>query len=120
VKVQLTADVEPGWHLYALTQPKGGPVPLSMVVGKGRPFEIKARDIEAPPPRVEPDPNFSLDTHQHEGKVLFSLPVSAKRDATPGKHTVPIDITFQACGNGICLRPFTQTLPVDITVAPTR
>jgi hypothetical protein len=115
--VELTAEVEPGWHLYALTQPKGGPAELSIAPAKGKPFNIKVRDIAAPAPRVERDLNFSLDTHQYEGKVVFTLPVVARRHAASGKQSLPLEITFQACGNGICLRPFTQTVPLDVTVA---
>ena len=116
VKVEVTADVAPGWHLYALTQPKGGPNPLKIAVAKGQPFEIKAAEIAAPAPEVTRDANFDLETRQYDGKVVFTVPVSAARTATAGRHEVPLEITFQACGNGICLRPFTQTLPVSLAV----
>lgn len=117
VKIELAAEVAPGWHLYALTQPKGGPNPLRIVVAKGKPFEVRTRAITAPAPVVTNDLNFGLDTHQHDGKVLFTVPVAAARTAAPGAHAVPIEITFQACGNGICLRPFTQTLPIELVVS---
>ena len=116
VKVALTADVAPGWHLYALTQPKGGPNPLKIAIAKGQPFDIAAADITAPAPAVTKDDNFGLETRQYDGKVVFTVPVSAARTAPSAQHEVPIEITFQACGNGICLRPFTQTLPVALTV----
>jgi DsbC/DsbD-like thiol-disulfide interchange protein len=116
VKVEVTADVAPGWHLYALTQPKGGPNPLKIAVAKGQPFEIKASAITAPAPDVTKDANFDLETQQYDGKVVFTVPVSAAKTAPAGHQKVPIEITFQACGNGICLRPFTQTLPVNFSV----
>ena len=116
VPVEITADVQEGWHLYALSQPKSGPIPLLFAVAKGKPFEIRGKDIVAPKADVVKDPNFDLETHQYDGKVTFRIPVSAARTATPGAHSVPVEITFQACGNGICLRPFTQTLPIDVTV----
>ena len=117
VPVEITADVQEGWHLYALSQPKSGPIPLLFAVAKGKPFEIRAKEIVAPKAEVVKDPNFNLETHQYDGKVTFKVPVSAARTATPGAHAVPIEITFQACGNGICLRPFTQTLSIDLTVS---
>ena len=116
VPVEITADVQEGWHLYALSQPKSGPIPLAFAVAKGKPFEIRTRDIVAPKAEVVKDPNFDLETHQYDGKVIFRIPLSAVRAAAPGAHSVPVEITFQACGNGICLRPFTQTLPIDVTV----
>jgi hypothetical protein len=29
---------------------------------------------------------------------------------------VPLEVTFQACGAELCLRPFTQKLAVEISV----
>ena len=117
VPVEITADVQEGWHLYALSQPKSGPIPLLFAVAKGKPFEIRAKEIVAPKAEVVKDPNFNLETHQYDGKVTFQVPVTAPRNLPAGAHTVPIEVTFQACGNGMCLRPFTQAVPVDITVA---
>lgn len=116
VKVELTAQVAPGWHLYALTQPEDGPSPLKIAVMKGKPFEVQARDIVAPAPQVTKDDNFGLETRQHDGRVVFTVPIAAAKTVTAGAHAVPLEITFQACGNGICLRPFTQTLPVELVV----
>lgn len=116
VPVALTAEVAPGWHLYALTQPKGGPNPLEIVVAQGKSFAIKAADITAPAPEVTSDVVFGLETRQYDGKVVFTVPITAAAAATAGRHSVPIEITFQACGNGICLRPFTQTLPLELIV----
>ncbi len=118
VRIELIADVATGWHLYALTQPKGGPNPLKIAVAKGQPFEVKAAEIAAPAPDVTKDANFDLETRQYDGRVVFTVPVSAARTATAGPYEVPLEITFQACGNGICLRPFTQTLPVKHAVHP--
>ncbi|OFW04790.1 MAG: hypothetical protein A3H96_10265 [Acidobacteria bacterium RIFCSPLOWO2_02_FULL_67_36] len=116
VKVQLTADVEEGWHLYALTQPPDGPPPLMVAVAKGQPFSVNVKDIDAPAPTVAVDPNFNTETQFYEGKTTMTVPLAAARDAKAGKHTVPIEVTFQACSDRMCLRPFTQALPVDVTI----
>lgn len=116
-RVAVTARMEPGWHLYALTQPKGGPKPLEIAIREGAPFSIDRPAIEAPAPRVISDPSFELETRQYDGAVTFTVPVAAARTAPAGAHEATIDITFQACGNGICLRPYTQKLPLRITVA---
>src|SRR5688500_6504493 len=116
VPVEITADVQEGWHLYALSQPKSGPIPLAFAVAKGKPFEIRTRALVAPKAAVVQEPNFNLETHQYDAKGACRIPLSAARAATPGPHSVPVEITCQACGNGICLRPFTQTLPIDVTV----
>ena len=39
----VSAKIEPGWHLYALSQPAGGPIAMSITVPKGQPFSLAAR-----------------------------------------------------------------------------
>ena len=116
ITLEITAAIQEGWHLYALTQPKGGPNPLQIALATGSPFAVDAKGIRAPQPDVIKDENFDLETRQYERAVTFKVPVRAGRDATPGRHTLTFEITFQACGNGICLRPYTAKLPVEVTV----
>lgn len=115
-KVEVTAEIESGWHLYGLAQNAGGPPPLSISVAKGAPFELKKQDIVAPAATVSVDPNFNLETQYYEGKAVFTVPVVASRSVKPGRQTVPLEITFQACSSRMCLRPYTETVSVDITV----
>jgi DsbC/DsbD-like thiol-disulfide interchange protein len=115
-KIALTANVEPGWKLYALTQPKGGPVPLAIKVAKDSPFSIVGKNIEPPLPKVQKDESFSLDTQYYEHEAKFVVPVTVPKTVAAGPQVVPVEVTFQACGESICLRPFTQRLDVKVTV----
>ena len=72
-KAVLKADIDPGWHLYALDQPKGGPIATTIKIAEGTPFEI-AGNIESPNPEVRPDPNFIVD-----GKPLETRSFRKKR-----------------------------------------
>lgn len=116
-KIALNARIEEGWKLYSLTQPKGGPIPLAIGVAKGAPFTLSAKEITSPAPKVQKDEVFSIDTQYYEDQAAFVLPVAVPKTTTPGEHTVPLEVTFQACGKEICLRPFTQKLEVKVTVA---
>ena len=116
-KIGLTARIEEGWKLYSLTQPKGGPIPLAIGVAKGTPFTLAAKDITSPAPKVEKDEVFSKDTQYYESEAAFVLPVAVPKTVAPGEHVVPFEVTFQACGKEVCLRPFTQKLEVKITVS---
>ena len=115
-KVVLNAKIQSGWRLYALTQPVGGPVKLAIATPKGTPFTVASRRIVAPAPKVHTDENFKLDTQFYDADTTFTVPVSVSRKITAGPQQVPIDVTFQACGDTICLRPFTEHLTVSITV----
>ena len=40
----LRADIDAGWHLYALDQPQGGPIPTTIKITEGRPFTRSRND----------------------------------------------------------------------------
>jgi DsbC/DsbD-like thiol-disulfide interchange protein len=115
-KIGLTAKIEEGWKLYSLTQPKGGPIPLAIGVAKGAPFTLTAKNITAPAPKLQKDEVFSSETQYYEHEAAFVLPVTVPKTVEAGSHVVPIDVTFQACGQSICLRPYTQRIEVTVSV----
>ena len=39
VSLHLTATMEPGWHLYSLTTPKGGPIPTTVSLAENPALE---------------------------------------------------------------------------------
>jgi thiol:disulfide interchange protein DsbD len=113
VKVRLTATIQSGWKLYALTQPKGGPKPLAIEVADGAPFTISQKQIAAPKAKTLKDENFNLETLYYETQAVFTVPLVRSGSVT-GQAAIPLEITYQACGNGICLRPFTEKIDVRI------
>ena len=116
IKVQLTATIQSGWKLYALAQPRGGPKPLAIVIAEGAPFTIAKKQIVAPKAKTLKDENFDLETLYYDTLAVFTVPVSASASVS-GQTEIPFEITFQACGNGICLRPFTEKVSVPVTVS---
>lgn len=108
--VVLKAAVEPGWHLYSLDQPKGGPIAMTVKVAEGSPFEI-AGEIGAGKPFVEPDPNFMvdgkpLDTKFYKDSAEFRIALKAREDADASK--IALDVRFQLCNDTLCLPPRTK------------
>lgn len=114
-QIVLRAQIQNGWKLYALTQPVGGPQKLSIAIAKDAPFTITEKQIVAPAPKTMKDANFGTDSMYYEQDVAFTVPVSVAKNAS-GQVQVPLEITFQACGAELCLRPFTQKLSVALTV----
>jgi hypothetical protein len=117
VVIRVTADIDPGWHLYAFNQPSGGPRSLEVNAAKGTPLTVVGAKIDAPPPKVQHDPNFNLDTRYYDEPTTISVPVRVVTTATPGVRRAALEILFQACTERLCLRPFTETVTVEITVA---
>src|SRR5262249_24075810 len=60
ISAQLKAQIDEGWHLYALDQPTGGPIPTTIKIADGSPFSITG-DITAPKPTVRADQNFVVE-----------------------------------------------------------
>ena len=108
-KAVLKAEVEPGWHLYALDQPAGGPIATTIKIAEGRPFEI-ASDIRSPKPKTAPDPNFivndkPLETKFFEDRAVFELTLKAKSEASA--NDLAVDVRYQLCNDTFCLPPKT-------------
>ena len=111
VQALLKADIDPGWHLYALEQPSGGPIATTIKVTPGTsPFEITSK-IESPKPIVRLDPLFTgvngkpLETKFFADGVTFSVPLKATEDS--GSDQVSLDVRFQLCNDQFCLPPRT-------------
>ena len=115
LKINVSAKVQSGWKLYALDQPADGPNPLTFGVAKDSGFSITPKQITAPKAKVQNDENFGLQTRYYENQVSFTVPV-ATSSSTSGATHVPLEVTFQACGQNICLRPYTEKLQVPITI----
>jgi thiol:disulfide interchange protein len=110
VNVTLKAEVEPGWHLYALDQPAGGPIATTIKVAEGRPFEIVSA-VRSPKPKTAPDPNFIVDgkpleTKYFEDRAGFELTVKAKGDVIA--ESIAVDVRYQLCNDTFCLPPRTK------------
>lgn len=119
-ELRLTAEIDPGWHLYSMTQPSGGPVPTQITLPDDRPFELSG-DIVQPPFKIVYDPNFEIDTELIEGTADFYLPLRVKADAEPGEGTLQVAIRYMMCDDKRCLPPQTRRLEHAFTVtAPAR
>lgn len=106
-RITLRAEIEPGWHLYALDQPTGGPIATTIKSSDGTKFEISG-EIVSPRPKVEPDPNFIIDgkpinTRFFTDKAEFQIPMRAISEVSA--ENVAVDVRFQLCNNTFCLPP---------------
>ncbi len=116
--VILKATIEPGWHLYALAQPAGGPMPLAIDIPKG-PMFSRAGAILEPTPRKSVDAAFGgLTTLSFEESAVFTVPVRVAPDAKTGRHTLQVNVEQQLCDDRVCLPPKTIELTLDVAVRP--
>ena len=108
----LRVEIEPGWHLYALDQPAGGPIPTTIKVTEGKAFEL--RNVTSPKPTSKPDPLFIVDgkpleTRYFENEATFAVDVMALTDDSPVSD-ISLDVRFQLCNDTFCLPPRTKRI----------
>src|SRR5688572_10210499 len=110
LSANLAAEIEAGWHLYALEQPEGGPIATTIKVTEGQPFELAGK-ITSPKPTVKIDELFvgmdgkPLETKFFVNGVTFGVPLRATGAA--GVDTLSLDVRFQLCNDTLCLPPKT-------------
>lgn len=114
VRIELTARIDDGWHLYSLTQP-APPDPTRITVADGQPFTLGGK-IEAPAPESGFDKAQDAETEYYTESVAFKVPVAAARATKPGKYVVHIKAMWQACNGSLCIRPQISAIDVPIVV----
>jgi thiol:disulfide interchange protein DsbD len=117
VRVEITARIDDGWHLYSLTQ-QSPPDPTRITVPEGQPFALGGK-IEAPAPESGFDKAQDAETEYYTESVGFKVPLAAARATSPGKYVARIKATWQACNGSLCIRPQVAALdvPVQVTAA---
>ncbi|AXC11573.1 Cytochrome c-type biogenesis protein DsbD, protein-disulfide reductase [Acidisarcina polymorpha] len=113
--VSITGHIDPGWHLYALEEPPGGPVATEVALTDGDPADLLR--VEEAKPHVLPDPVFQKPTKFFEGSAGFTLYLQAARETAPGPGTLRVLVRYQSCNDRVCLPPHTDTIPVELTLA---
>ena len=117
VSVTLTATIAPGWHLYAMAQPEGGPISTEVSL-PANPLATFARPIVASKPATIFDPNFDLRVQLYSEKATFTLPLTVAATAPAGAHPFAVEARYQSCNDVICLPPKTVRVETILTVRP--
>ncbi len=116
VSAQIAAAIDPGWHVYSLTQGSGGPIALRITVAPGQPFTLQGAPT-GPAPRTEFDPNFGITVEEYEEHAAFTVPVAVASTAPVGKDSIVVRARYQVCNASLCLPPRTENVAVPVTVA---
>ncbi len=120
-KLLVTARIEPGWHLYAMTQPPP-PRAAKITVDESGVFKMNGA-AQQPKPKVYKDPNFSMPgeppfmSQAFQNEVTFTAPIKVRNDAQPGAQKLIAKFGYQVCNDTICLRPRTDTLEIETMIA---
>jgi DsbC/DsbD-like thiol-disulfide interchange protein len=110
--LELSAGIREGWHVYALTQPQGGPTALRLALDENGVARVAGAPSASVPERRQ-DPSFDLETQFYTRSFTVRLPVQVTYSAAGGR-SIPVSVRFQACSERVCLPPQTIHLLVPI------
>ena len=111
--IQLTANIEPGWHIYGLETPDDGPRPTEFKYSpaKGLTLSGKTKADKAPVRKL--DSMFNAEVEFWEGKVVFTQQFKLDKNATDTK-TIKCSVTYMGCNDQNCLPPKTKEFNLKI------
>lgn len=109
----LTARIDPGWHLYALDEPEGGPNPTEVGLPEGDALTLL--DVVAAKPIMVPDPVLRQTVGMFLHEVVFKVHVRAPQKPVAAGAVSQVIVHYQSCNDQVCLPPRTETitLPLD-------
>lgn len=115
--VGVRAAIDNGWHIYAIDQDPGGPVPTRITLGDGQPFTLASAVSTITPPHTEMDESFHINVRMHDRDAGFTVPIKVDSSARPGGDTVHVNARYQVCNASLCLPPQTARLTVPVRIA---
>jgi DsbC/DsbD-like thiol-disulfide interchange protein len=115
IEINLSAEVQEGWHVYGLTQAPGGPTPLRVNLDENAVVQIVS--VKSGTASVKKhDPSFDLETEFYPGSFSVDIQTQVKQHAAADDQSVPVSVRFQACNDRTCLPPKTVHFSVPIEV----
>jgi len=114
--VRVDGTIQAGWHIYAISQPPGGPYATRISVPDGQSFVAAGSPAAVLPPHVAFDSAFKMNVQLHEKAASFDIPVRFTGKSAAG-DSVHVNVRYQVCNASLCLPP--QTAKLVAPVVPT-
>jgi thiol:disulfide interchange protein len=98
--LSVTCLMEPGWHVYSITQPAGGPMASKIKVTQAEQFKLLGPFQAGRAPRIKPPDEFKVNSEIHEDEVAWTAPIELSEGAKPEELTIAIGYSGQVCTEG--------------------
>ncbi|MGA2435164.1 MAG: protein-disulfide reductase DsbD domain-containing protein, partial [Bryobacteraceae bacterium] len=112
---RIAAQIEPGWHLYALAVPKPI-IPTSIRIAPNP--AIESIRIYQPAAHTAFDQNFGFEVGTYEGEAVFPVELHIAGNAAAGAVPLEARMRFQTCNGTMCLPPRAAIVSAALTVDP--
>ncbi|MCE5269617.1 MAG: thioredoxin family protein [Planctomycetaceae bacterium] len=102
----IRANIKPGWHIYSITQPKGGPLATKIKINLPQGVRLAGEFSASPTPKKNTDPAFdNLPVETHVGTVTWSAPLESDASVDPATAKIGGKVTAQGCDASSCEPP---------------
>ena len=97
--LMITAEIAPGWHVYSLTQPPGGPTKTKIELNDSTQFKLIGQFRSQPEPteRVDDQAWVGLTIEEHEGQVTWYAPIELTAGVDPASLAITGKVRMLAC-----------------------
>jgi thiol:disulfide interchange protein len=116
VLLRLTAKMDPGWHLYSLATPEGGPLPTKVSIAENA--AVSGCRVYASAPHRVFDKNFNIYVETYDDKAVFLFICQLKPDARQGRAEFNAEVRYQTCDGKMCLPPVKRTATASVLIDP--
>ncbi|MDR1602564.1 MAG: thioredoxin family protein [Tannerella sp.] len=101
-EILFTATIDPGWHVYDMNLPKGGPVSTSITYERRQGVELTGEQKASVAPATIYDDIFDMELRWYSEKVVF---VQKIKVTDPKSFALGGEVEFMACNDETCLPP---------------
>jgi thiol:disulfide interchange protein len=105
--LSLTAKIDAGWHIYSVTQQKGGPLASKIKVAESPDFKVLGPFVADRSPRVKQLEIYKVPVEEHEGQVTWSAPIEIAEGVKPESLTIKLTYSGQVCSD-VCIPIFNR------------
>ena len=101
----IQATIRPGWHIYSITQPAGGPIATKIKIAPSPDYEVGAFRSH-PAPESKKEAAFGgMTVESHAGRVVWYAPVRFAAGTDPARLAIQGSVNVQPCTETGCLPP---------------
>ncbi len=102
----IEAQVQPGWHVYSITQAPGGPIPTKVTLAPSPDYQLGGPFTPDTAPERHAEPLFdNLVVETHEGRVTWRAPLVPAAGRELKELIVRGQVTAQTCSDSSCNPP---------------
>ncbi|MDP6907640.1 MAG: cytochrome c biogenesis protein CcdA [Candidatus Marinimicrobia bacterium] len=114
VVLEVEANIEDEWHIYAIYDVPEGPKPTVIRIESDQ--IVKTGRIIEPDPIVTYDEGFDNITKYHEGNPIFRVPIIIDKNLSNGAYSFDVTVEYQVCTGNLCYPPNEYSDNVSFTL----